>query len=323
MRKSPALQRGAAILLAMLIVTLVAALSAAALWQQWRGIEVEAAERRRLQSSWILQGALDWTRQILSEDARSGATDHLAEPWAVPLKEARLSTFLASGQGQSDTVEDTQDAFLSGGITDLQSRLNVLTLVQDGKPSTPGVRAFARLFDALRLPEAELLAMVQGLQRATAPNNTDDVYTPLLPRTFGQLAWLGLSSRTLEVLTPYVTVLPERTPVNINTAPALVLHAAISTLSLADANRLATMRAQSHFRTLGDAATAIGAIESPLNEGQHSVNSRYFEVRAKMRIDNLTVQDTAILQRDGLRVKILGRQRGPAAQGASVQSYAP
>ena len=49
-------QRGAAILMAMLVVTLVATLAAAALWQQWRSVEVEAAQRARVQSSWILVG---------------------------------------------------------------------------------------------------------------------------------------------------------------------------------------------------------------------------------------------------------------------------
>ena len=68
-------QGGAAILTAMLIVTLVASLSAAALWQHWRGVEVETAERGRLQSSWLLQGAQDWARLILREDARAGGTD--------------------------------------------------------------------------------------------------------------------------------------------------------------------------------------------------------------------------------------------------------
>ena len=86
-------QRGAALLLAMLTVTLVATLSAAALWQQWRSVEVESAERARVQSGWILNGALDWARLILREDARTGGADHLAEPWAVGLQEARLSTF--------------------------------------------------------------------------------------------------------------------------------------------------------------------------------------------------------------------------------------
>ena len=37
-------QRGAAILTAMLTVVLVATLAASALWQQWRAVEVEAAE---------------------------------------------------------------------------------------------------------------------------------------------------------------------------------------------------------------------------------------------------------------------------------------
>ena len=87
-------QNGAALLAAMLTVTLVATMAAAAMWQQWRSVEVEAAERSRVQSAWILSGALDWARLILREDARSGGADHLAEPWAVPLQEARLSTCL-------------------------------------------------------------------------------------------------------------------------------------------------------------------------------------------------------------------------------------
>jgi general secretion pathway protein K len=56
----------------MVIVTLVATLAAGMVWQQWRAIEVETAERARVQSSWLLDGALDWARLILREDAREG-----------------------------------------------------------------------------------------------------------------------------------------------------------------------------------------------------------------------------------------------------------
>ena len=128
-------QRGAALLAAMLTVTLVATFAAAALWQQWRSIEVETAERARVQSAWILLGALDWSRLILIEDSRAGGADHLAEPWAVPLEEARLSTFLAADRNvaqQTDASTDTRDAFLSGQIIDLQSRLNPTNLVPGG-----------------------------------------------------------------------------------------------------------------------------------------------------------------------------------------------
>ena len=69
-------QRGAAILAAMLTVVLVAALASAALWQQWRSVEVETARRTRVQSAWVLTGALDWARLILREDGRRGGPDH-------------------------------------------------------------------------------------------------------------------------------------------------------------------------------------------------------------------------------------------------------
>ena len=51
-------QTGAALLAAMLTVALVASMAAAALWQQWRSVEVETAERARVQSLWVLTGAL-------------------------------------------------------------------------------------------------------------------------------------------------------------------------------------------------------------------------------------------------------------------------
>jgi general secretion pathway protein K len=318
-------QRGAAILLAMLIVTLVATLSATALWQQWRGVEVETAERERLQSAWLLHGALDWARLILREDARAGNTDHLAEPWAVPLKEARLSAFLATSEGATDTADSVQNVFLSGGITDLQARLNVTNLVQGGEPQTTSVQAFARLFAALGLLDAELLTMVDQLQMAqlaqltTAPQQGDAkknqaaakfaATASLIPTTFSQLAWLGLSPATLRTLQPYVTVLPQRTPVNINTASAIVLHASIPKLNLADAQKLVAARAQSHFRSLSDVAKALDNPDQALSESLHSVNSNYFEVQAALRVEGRQVFERATVRRDGLQVNTLERAR--------------
>jgi general secretion pathway protein K len=313
-------QRGAAILTAMLLVTLVASLSAAALWQQWRGIEVEAAERSRLQAAWILRGALDWARLILREDARAGTTDHLAEPWAVSLQEARLSTFLASGKGLEDTSDDPADvvsqAFLSGQISDLQARLNVTNLVQDGTPHAPTLRAWSRLFSALRLPEYELLALVQNLSLAlqanTGKESNKEGNTPLVPQTLDQLTWLGVSNRTIAALRPYAVVLPERTPVNLNTAPALVLHACISTLSVGKAQTLVAARARTHFRTLTDATQAMDVPDAGLSDGQHSVNTRFFEVTGQMRVGDRVVQERSVVQRDGLDVQVLRRDRGAA-----------
>ena len=307
-------QRGAAILTAMLVVTLVATLAAAALWQQWRSVEVEAAQRGRVQSSWILVGALDWGRLILREDARSGGADHLGEPWAVPLEEARLSTFFASTTSASEKADDVQQSFISGQIIDLQSRLNVLNLVDGAQISPPALRAFDKLFTLLGLDSAELGVLAQNLRAALdySADNPQARQALLLPQRVEQLAWMGLSPRTVAALSPYITVLPVRTAVNLNTAPAEVLFASIDTLDMAGARQLVTARALAHFQKTEDVAKLLGDRPGQIVQGQHSVASRFFQVRGRLRLDQTTVQERSVVQRDGLDVKTLWRERGIA-----------
>lgn len=338
MRRAPeATQRGAAILTAMLTVVLVASLASATLWQQWRGVEVEAAERSRTQSAWVLVGALDWARLILREDGRKGGADHLAEPWAVPLAQARLSTFLAADRSDALAAEEMQAAFLSGQIVDLQSRLNVTNLVVNGQANTAGQLAFERLFRTLNLPEAELQTMTlllaqaqaarpssaigraQRANGATAASAVNDANATLWPQTLDQLAWVGLSAPTLARLRPFITLLPVRTPVNLNTAPAEVIFASVAGLDLADANRLVQARTNRHFATLAEASESLGKAAAVLSDSLHSVNSRFFEVQGTLRMDQVEVQEQSVVQRDGLDVKTLWRQRGVATAKAPLQ----
>ena len=309
----PPRQAGAALLTAMLTVALVASLAAGALWQQWRSVEIETAERARAQSFWVLTGALDWARLILREDARAGGADHLAEPWAVPLEEARLSTFLASDKSNlSDSENSASQAFLSGSISDLQARLNVFNLVESGKVSELALRAFAKLFEQLALPPDELAAMAENLRLALdITTSASSSSSSLIPQRVDQLVWLGLSPTSLAILRPFITLLPARTAVNLNTASATVLYASIPSLDMAQAQRLVSSRQTRHFRTLADVTALIGEQKSPLNEAQHSVSSRFFEVRGRLRLDQSIVEEHSVVQRDGLEVKTLWRDRGP------------
>ena len=222
-------QRGAALLAAMLTVALVATFAAAALWQQWRTVEVEAAERSRMQSAWILNGALDWARLILREDFNADRTDHLAEPWAVPLQEARLSTFLAADPSNNMDLGDAQDVFLSGEIGDLQARLNLGALVQAGSLQPKTFESFQRLFEVLGLPQAQLAQLAENLRFGSdiSIDNRNAARAPLVPQRVEQLAWLGVSPETVAALEPYVTVLPSAsTKVNLNTASRSAAHCA-------------------------------------------------------------------------------------------------
>ncbi|NCT96860.1 MAG: type II secretion system minor pseudopilin GspK [Comamonadaceae bacterium] len=318
-------QRGAALLLAMLTVTLVAALAASALWQQWRALEVERAERQRAQAAWILTGALDWARLILREDGRGNQTngnpDHLGEPWALPLEEARLSSFLAADR--DNTADSTLEAFLSGEITDLQSRLNFnnvarLTTVQNGavplkyELSEPDLDSLRRLYELLGLPRGELEAAAKELLASAQMSLSDPLpadAASLLPTKLSQLAWLGISPSSLARLEPHLTVLPLRTTLNLNTASAEAIAASLPGLDLAMARRLVSARERTPFRSIAEAQRLLPQGPAVLSDQYHGVRSSFFEVRGRLRLDDTIIEERSLVMRQALDARIVWRER--------------
>jgi general secretion pathway protein K len=306
-------QHGAALLLAMLVVTLVASLNAAAYWTQWRSWQVEWAEQQQSQSAWLLTGALDWARLILREDARASTVDHLAEPWAVPLQEARLSTFLAARQDRS--VDSALDAVLSGEVTDLQGRINLRNLLPDGGKGEISAAHWLRcqkLFDAVGVAPAEQERLFSSLAALLVRSNTEkaDPNPPLMPERFDQLGWLGLSSRSLQALAPHATWLPERSTLNINTASDLALYASVPGLDRNQARKIVQQRSRQHFKSLNEVRDTVPSLAGQWSEVHHGTSSRFFLVRGRLTLDGLTTQETSLLVRHGQQVSTVWRQRG-------------
>jgi general secretion pathway protein K len=321
-RRGAATQRGAALLLAMLIMSLVTTLAAGMVWQQYRAIQVEAAERARTQAAWILVGALDWARLILREDARSNGSgppvDHLGEPWAVPLAEARLSSFLAADRDNNSVAEnESLDAFLSGSITDAQSRWNLKRIVNaDGKIDDRELKVLQSLCDqggatgdcAKRIAEAMATAFVPPGGRATA----------LAPQRLSQLGWLGIDSDTLRRLEPWVDLLPDReATVNLNTAPAEVIFAVIDGMSLGNAQRLVQERQRKELRDL--TAPAVKSLFPPTLTGGVppgvGIASRFFYIQGRLRLDDRVLEERSLVERVQLNVIVRSRERVNLREG--------
>ena len=312
----PVRQRGAALLTAMIIVTLVATLAAAMVWQQWRAVQVEAAEGARVQSAWILSGALDWASLILREDAKSGGPDHLGEPWAVPLAEARLSTFLAVDK---DNAEDAPEAFLSGSITDVQSRYNLRNLLGANHAIVPAeLDGLKTLLQAIRLPPDLADTLANGLRDANTPADPADrsAQAPLMPQSMDELTWLGVDEATVEQLRPYVTLLPVQTPVNANTAPKEVLLAAIAGLDPATAEHLVQTRQRTPFKGLADVQTQIQSPGAVAASQRVNVSSSFFEVRGRLRLEDHVLEESSLVERRGLNIVSLSRRRESSREPA-------
>jgi len=304
-------QRGAALLTAMIIVTLISSIAAAMVWRQYRAVQVEAAERARGQATWILQGSLDWARLILREDARANTNDpvdHLGEVWAVPLAEARLSTFLAVDKSNAD---DGPEAFLSGSIRDAQAQYNLHNLLDGAKIAPLEQRTLDRLCESAGVQQGTSALLVSKL-RAAFPSSTastsDKTDVPLQPHTLDQLSWLGVSSETIERLRPFVTLLPRSTPVNLNTAPREVIAALFDGMDLSSAERLVQVRKTTPLKTVQDAKPYLpSTIE--ISSERASVNSSFFYVSGQLRLDERSLEERSLVRRDGLDMVVLSRQR--------------
>ena len=323
-RATPRLQRlqrlrqaGAALLAAMLTVVLVATFAASAMWQQWRSIEVEAAERARIQAAWILIGALDWSRLILREDARANSrgdgTDNLTEPWSVPLEEARLSTFLAAQRNVSqveDASTDTNNAFLSGRITDMQSRMNLRNLAGNSAIDDKALAQFTRLFNYLGLSVDELKLIAQNMLAAQTTSTERNANIPLMPKSLSQLTWWGVQPATLVKLAPFVTLLPIKgSTVNLNTAPAEVIWASAIGLDMSDAQRLVQSR-QAHYFANVEAASKLLSNPALITTTTFAVASDYFEVRGRLRIEQTIVEERSLVFKQSSQTTTLWRERG-------------
>jgi len=291
----------------MIIVTLVATLAAAMVWQQWRAVQVETAERARTQAAWILSGALELAKLILREDQKTGRPTALTEPWATPLAESRLSTFLAVDKANAD---DGPEAFLSGSISDAQARYNLANLVTGTTPpqiSQPELQTLERLCERVGIETGVAQRIATGLLAATTASSG----APLLPKMTAQLSWLGIDAASIQALQPYVVLLPAAAPLNVNTASKEVLGAVINT-DQASAERLVQIGQRTPFQsaaafTTQSALPAAGAASTPPNI---DVRSSFFEVRGRLRlVDRVLVERSLVQRMPNGQVNVLQRER--------------
>jgi general secretion pathway protein K len=286
--------RGAAVVMAMLVVAVTASLVAGVFWRQNVLIRQAENELSYAQARWLLRGAIDWAGVILGEDARTSQVDHLGESWAVPLAETRLNE-----------DDGRQPLYLAGQIRDAQAKLNLRNLAAAGGVVQNEVDAFRRLLAIIGVDQTLADHVAQRVLASVALMNGRAPTMIAVSSVQDLLAVEGMTPEAIERLRPYVTALPLPTPVNANTASPEVLSARIANLSLADARRLAASRDRSYFRDLSDVLTRLGS--TPLTAGNDEivVATRYFAVEGTVSYGRATLHADALLQRNANSVEVL------------------
>ena len=304
-QRRPARERGVAVITALLLTTLAISIVASLFWQQQVQVRSMENQRLHLQTKWILRGALDWATLVLFQDG----IDHrdytsLDQVWATPLAETRLDQYVERQRVEGETF----DASLSGNITDACSRYNLRNLgMSRGLPDPQQLEIFKRLLNNLQLDQG-LALRIANFVAAGLPATMEEGNDPTrqaapvigapvkVLQVEDLLSVRGVTPAIVERLRPFVTVLPEKTPVNVNTAPAEVLAAVVPDMSVSEANTLIVRRKQAAWRGLNYFETQIGDNRKPA-EATASVKSDWFFVDSRIRLDRAALDAQALIHR--------------------------
>jgi len=251
----------------------------------------------------VALGAEAWAADFLKKDLQESQTDHLGEIWARPLPPLPID---------GGTVE--------GRLEDMQGRFNINSLVNaDGTTNADAVQRLERIFAVLDVEPAWASAIADWVDADTQPGfpdgAEDSVYTGQDPphltanmpvtRVSELMVLPGFGAERYAKVRPYLSALPVGTPLNVCTAPGIVLDA------LSEGSRefglnpddLANRRKDACFPSLEDLRGALG--DAAYDEVKNSLteSSSYFRATVWVTIGTTQFTLYSLLARSGGQIR--------------------
>ncbi len=287
-------------------------------------LEKSTSSRALIQDQSILLAlsAESWARRVLVDDAEDNQTDSLDENWAQPLP-----------------VLPVEGGFLSGCIRDLQGRFNLNNLRSYNIDSwnddlaslySSDLELYLNLLALLQLDSSELRAAVivdwtdADSELLISGSAEDAEYSLQSPSRLSanraivsvdELAGLpGYSSADLLQLYPYITALPGKSGININTARAELL-AALS--SVMDSFLVEEVLLERPFESLDDFYSfvaqstgymSVSELQQQLPRSMVQVRSEYFELLTTINLLDQQIKMRSLMHRQGTNVSVFLRE---------------
>jgi general secretion pathway protein K len=286
-------QRGAALIVAMLVAAIAAAVATTLTVESARWQALVEGRRDHARAVSLASAGIQWARQVLAEDAAHGPIDHLAEPWAFPLPATPVDGGSVEGR-----IDDAQARLNVNGLGGVDGNAAIArqrfarVLARDGVDATL-VDAIADFIDADEAPRergAEDAAYASS--GGVAPN------APLV--RVGELAAVrGITPLALARLAPDVATLPPEATVNVNTATPNVLAAILPSLDADAIAAIVAERRERPYASVDDFLARNAARTHSIESAGLGVGSRHFLVSVRARQGQATVRAEALIERGG------------------------
>lgn len=301
-------ERGVALLLALLILTLLTALILEFDAEARREYRDAAAFRDNFKARTLIRAAVQAARAVLQQDfikdkLAGEAYDAPTDLWGMPIKSYAIG-----------------DGLLNAQIEDERGKLNLNELAAnagDELQRKAKIKRFKRLFELLQLNPDLVDALVDWVDQDenAEPAGAESLYyqsqrppyraanTPLL--SLGDLRLVkGFTPDIIDRLSHYATVFPTQggALVNLNTADSLVIQSLDPGISQAMAGEIVQGRPYKKKEDL-DRIGSFQEIGRQLRASQngYDVKSEYFSSRLSITVNDVTKTAWVALQRDSVR----------------------
>lgn len=307
-------ENGVALITAIFIVAVVVTITSILSLNQQVWIRQVQNMMDKSQATSVLNGAYLSATALLAEDAKLNDSDHLKELWA---------TLPLGGEAEG--------GIYIGTASDGQALFNLNNLVVGDKPSTPDIAVFRKLLAHVKLDENLVEPVVDWIDKDTKPRPNggaeDANYLgkqPVAYRTPNKLIESvhelrlieGFSApenkEALNQLLELVTALPERTAINVNTAPTVIINAILPNATDTLGENIVKYRATKPFDSKSD-------FDKQLLKGQkkpqvaYDVKTSYFFIRVQTEFGRLSNRSIGLLHRPakGKNTRMVWRSREP------------
>ena len=292
-------QRGAALLVAMLVAAIAAAVATTLSVEGVRWQAVVEGRRDHARAASLAMAGVQWARQALADDAIQGPVDHLGEPWAFALPPTPIDG--GSVEGRIDDAQARLNLNAVGGVDAAagiaRARLGRL-LTQHG--IDPAVAdAIADWIDADAAPRE------RGAEDAAYASEGGVAANAPLARAGELAAVRGIRAASLARLAADVVALPADAGVNVNTATANVLAAALPSLDASAIATLVAARRERPYASLDDFRSRVAPGTSTLDTTGLGVGSRHFLVNVRAKQGDVVVRAEALLARLDGRLPVI------------------
>jgi general secretion pathway protein K len=289
-------QSGIAIITALLVVVVAAGIAAAMIAEQSQALTRTGRATARAQATALAGPVLDFARDSMRQSFKPGKPVDFTQSWARGMQALPVEGGSASGR-----------------LVDQGGLFNLNNLARDGKKSADDVDVFRRLLSDLKLnPDLANAAAdwIDSDDETSLPGGQENAlyFAGDKPRRAANrdimhptelLRAKGFDEAALQRLAPFVTALPERSKININTAPEEIIRAALPELSADDRTTLLRLRQGTPFAAV-TGANSLQARFKGLQDASLArleVTSGFFLVQLAIDLQGAQLAQSALLQR--------------------------